>query len=57
MVRRKELKEERKVDNSRKSVIWSAVPVAPKLVCRDVRVRGAAAPEGQMTYDSTQGDF
>ena len=26
-------------------------------LCKNVMVRGAAAPEGQMTYDSTQGNF
>ena len=36
--------------NSRKSVRWSAVPVAPVSVCGCVMVRGAAAPKGPMTY-------
>ena len=39
--------------NSRKSVTWSAVPDAPKLVYVGMRLRGAAAPEEPMTYDST----
>ena len=38
---------------SRKSVTWSAVPDAPKLVYVGMRLRGAAAPEEPMTYDST----
>ena len=45
-----------KNDNSRKSVTWSAVPDAPKLVyvgCGNEIMRGAAAPKGPMTYDST----
>ena len=36
--------------NSRKSVRWSAVPVAPMWVCGCEVVRGAAAPKGPMTY-------
>ena len=36
--------------NSRKSVRWSAVPVAPVFVYVTVMVRGAAAPKGPMTY-------
>ena len=36
--------------NSRKSVRWSAVPVAPVFVYVSVMVRGAAAPKGPMTY-------
>ena len=40
-------------ENSRKSVTWSAVPDAPKLVCGNEIMRGAAAPKGPMTYDST----
>ena len=36
--------------NSRKSVRWSAVPVAHVSVCGCVMVRGAAAPKGPMTY-------
>ena len=36
--------------NSRKSVRWSAVPVAPVSVCGYVMVRGAAAPKEPMTY-------
>ena len=36
--------------NGRKSVRWSAVPVAPMRVCGCVVVRGAAAPKGPMTY-------
>ena len=40
--------------NSRKSVTWSAVPDAPYVgVCGEDVKRGAAAPEGPMTYDST----
>ena len=38
------------VCNSRKSVRWSAVPVAPVFVYVSVMVRGAAAPQGPMTY-------
>ena len=41
---------ERRKENSRKSVRWSAVPVAPVSVCGCVMVRGAAAPKGPMTY-------
>ena len=36
--------------NSRKSVRWSAVPVAPVFVYVSVMVRGAAVPKGPMTY-------
>ena len=36
--------------NSRKSVRWSAVPVAPMLVRECMIVRGAAAPKGPVTY-------
>ena len=36
--------------NSRKSVRWSAEPVAPVFVYVSVMVRGAAAPKGPMTY-------
>ena len=36
--------------NSRKSIRWSAVPVAPMGVYVGVVVRGAAAPKGPMTY-------
>ena len=55
---KKKIKEERKKvrKNSRKSVTWSAVPDAPKLVyvgCGNEIMRGAAAPKGPMTYDST----
>ena len=35
--------------NSRKSVRWSAVPVAPVFVYVSVMVRGAAAPKRPMT--------
>ena len=42
----KKLKNDEKV-NSRKSVRWSAIPVAPVCVC--VMVRGAAAPKEPMT--------
>ena len=45
----KKLKNAEKV-NSRKSVRWSAVPVAPMCVCGCEVVRGAAAPKGPMTY-------
>ena len=45
----KKLKNAEKV-NSRKSVRWSAVPVAPVFVYVSVMVRGAAAPKGPMTY-------
>ena len=40
----------KKIKNSRKSVRWSAVPVAPVSVCGCVMVRGAAAPKGAVTY-------
>ena len=36
--------------NSRKSVGWSAVPIAPVFVYVNVMVRGAATPKGPMTY-------
>ena len=41
---------EKEKENSRKSVRWSAVPVAPVFVYVSVMVRGAAAPKGPMTY-------
>ena len=39
-------------NNSRKSVRWSAVPIAPVLVLVyvSVMVRGSAAPKGLMSY-------
>ena len=36
--------------NSRKSVRWSAVPVAPVFVYVSVMVRGAVGPKGRLTY-------
>ena len=36
--------------NSRKSVRWSAVPVAPMWVCGSEMVKGAAAPKVPMAY-------
>ena len=47
--RLKMLKNAKKV-NGRKSIRWSAVPVAPVFVYVSVMVRGAAAPKGPMTY-------
>ena len=43
-------KEDGEGKNSRKSVRWSAVPVAPMSLCGCEEVRGAAAPKGPMTY-------
>ena len=45
----KKLKNAENVD-IRKSVRWSAVPVAPVFVYVSVMVRGAVAPKGPMTY-------
>ena len=47
---KRKVKRKRRKKNSRKSVRWSAVPVAPLFVYVSVMVRGAAAPKGPMTY-------
>ena len=44
--------------DSRKSVTWSAVPVAPAFTVSDMGGdAGAAAPKVSMTYDSPGGHF
>ena len=45
-----QIAQKRQKSNSRKSVRWSAEPVAPVFVYVSVMVRGAAAPKGPMTY-------